>query len=313
MVSNAHLNSAIDIKTLFVRLIIRIVIIAGIALLVKYCFIDSTVIQSDQMVPSIYSGDRTLVFKTFSLPLFRSIFHPGLHQPVLFKQPINPGLRNCLRIAGIAGDTISIDSALFRNKNSGYKTDQTQVTFDLIPGEFSPRDFLEEYSIPSIGDTLVLDSLKIRDYFFAFSLIRQETGKEPIQFSANVMIDDSTCNDYIIKGFSLYSGALGELPDNLRNYWFFWIQLENYLKNTRPDNHISIKFTTIKKGTVLHRYIVKERHYFLLADNWLSGYDSRYFGLVNEKHIIGRPFIIWWSTAKAKGIKSISRIGRMVL
>jgi hypothetical protein len=158
-----------------------------------------------------------------------------------------------------------------------------------------------------------MDSLGIREYFFALSLIRQETEKDTVLFSANVVIDDSTCNDYIINGFSLYSGALGELPDTLRNYWFFWVQLEIYLKNTRPDNHISIKFTTKKQGNVLRRYIVKERHYFLLADNWLSGYDSRYFGLVNEKQIIGRPFMIWWSTTRAKGIKSISRIGRIIL
>lgn len=311
--SDVHTDKVFDKQTFITRLIIRLILIAGIGLFVKFCFIDSITIRNDQMVPSIYPGDHTLVFKTFSLPLFKSIFPPGLQHPVLFKLPLNPELRSCLRVAGIPGDTIAIDSGLFRSSNSRYQTNQMQVSFDLVPAEFSPRDFTNEYVIPRIGDTLVMDSLKIRDFFFSLSLIRQETRKEQVRFSSNVVIDDSVCNDYIIDGFSLYMGILSEIPDSLRNYWFFWIQLENYLKSTHPDNHISIKFTTRKQDATLHKYVVRESHYFLLADNWQSGYDSRYFGLVDEGYIIGRPFMIWWSTAKTKGLKSISRIGRMIL
>jgi hypothetical protein len=158
-----------------------------------------------------------------------------------------------------------------------------------------------------------LDSLKIRDFFFAFSLIRQESRKEQVRLKSMVTIDDSVCNDYIISGFSLYSGSMTEIPDSLQNYWFFWIQLENYLKSIYPENQVSIRFSARKQDAAIHKYIVKERHHFLLADNWESGYDSRYFGLVDEQFMIGRPFMIWWSTAKVSGMKSISRIGRMIL
>ena len=46
-----------------------------------------------------------------------------------------------------------------------------------------------------------------------------------------------------------------------------------------------------KKGEVI---VVPEGHYFFLGDNSISSLDSRYWGFVEEKYILGKAIFIWW-------------------
>lgn len=311
--ADVQTDKIFDKRVFLTSAIIKLLIVAAVALFIKFSFIESTSIRSDQMLPTIYPGDRILVFKTLSLPILRDLFRLSPNQPALFEFPESSRKRNCLRVAGVPGDTISIDSGLVKNYTSLFKPPKSNPALDILPADYTPRDFMDPYIIPRPGAILNLDSMKIRDLFFAISLIRQELPEEKIHITAKVMIDDTVTSDYIIKGFSLYSGVLPEIPDSLQNYWFFWIQLENYLKSQHPDNRASLTFDVKRQNNGIHTYTVKKRHYFLLADNWVSGYDSRYFGLVVQSFFIGRPFMIWWSTAKNSGRSSISRIGRIIL
>lgn len=40
--------------------------------------------------------------------------------------------------------------------------------------------------------------------------------------------------------------------------------------------------------------IIPEKQYFFLGDNSLSSLDSRYWGFVDEKDIVGKALFIWW-------------------
>ncbi|MBN1398067.1 MAG: signal peptidase I [Bacteroidetes bacterium] len=53
--------------------------------------------------------------------------------------------------------------------------------------------------------------------------------------------------------------------------------------------------TTVVDGKEIHEYCIEKNYYFVLGDNRDNSLDSRYWGFLPEKQIIGEALIIYWS------------------
>ncbi|MFY9980845.1 MAG: signal peptidase I [Candidatus Sulfotelmatobacter sp.] len=58
---------------------------------------------------------------------------------------------------------------------------------------------------------------------------------------------------------------------------------------------------TLRKLVEDGQLIVPEGYYFVMGDNRDDSYDSRYWGFVPRRNIIGRPLLIYWSVEEEEG------------
>ena len=79
-------------------------------------------------------------------------------------------------------------------------------------------------------------------------------------------------------------------------------RLEKLLRTgqVRVDGKRAEAGTRLEAGQVIR---IPEGHYFTLGDNLDGSSDSRYWGLVPEKNIVGKAFLVWWN------FSDLSRIG----
>jgi signal peptidase I len=303
-----------DSRIILYKVIRQLVLIVLVALLIKSCITDSIAIRGRQMAPTLLNGDQILVSKFTNLPYLREIIKPSIGKPVIYYNTLNRKERFCARIAGISGDTITIDSGIVYNSRNGVVALKGREKASVVlPANFSPRDFYNNYRIPSRGDIVYPDSLTLRDFFSAVAVIRQENPKSRITVKQDLYIDDTLSNDYFIKEFSLYKGTLDTLPLKYDFDWFFWDRLTQYINVTAEDYAVDIRFTVNIDSVPVSKYVVKEDYVFMLADNWSDGLDSRYTGPVMRKTIIGNVFFVIWSRKIGEGGGiNFKRIGRII-
>lgn len=303
-----------DSRIILYRSLRQIVIITVAAIFIKSCVVDSIHIKGSQMAPTLVSGDRTLVFRLPYLSLFTSFLKPSLAKPVVFDLPFEKNRRASLRIAGLWGDTVSIDSGVIVNsRKPHFQFPGKEKVGLIVPASFSPRDFFPAYEIPKKGTQFLFDSLPLREFFFAASVVRQENKKSKITIKADLYVDDSLSNDYFIKEFSLYKGTIDTIPAKYQFDWFFWDRLNQYLNATVEEHSVALKFSLYIDNVKISRYSVLKNYVFLLADNWSDGLDSRYMGPVQVSSLVGRVFFVLWSYDKnAQKHLKVNRFGKIV-
>jgi signal peptidase I len=64
---------------------------------------------------------------------------------------------------------------------------------------------------------------------------------------------------------------------------------------------VSVEGTVINfRGSPIKEYTFKNDYFFVLGDNRSNSLDSRYFGYIPLKWIIGKAFMIYWSQVPVK-------------
>jgi len=73
---------------------------------------------------------------------------------------------------------------------------------------------------------------------------------------------------------------------------------DDFPRTDTPDYSVNAKWwKEMPKLVEDHQLIVPEGNYFVLGDNRDDSEDSRYWGFVPRENVIGRPMVIYWSSA----------------
>lgn len=73
---------------------------------------------------------------------------------------------------------------------------------------------------------------------------------------------------------------------------------DDFPQTDSPDYGVDAKWwKQMPKLVEDHQLIVPEESYFVLGDNRDDSQDSRYWGFVPRENVIGRPLMIYWSSA----------------
>jgi len=286
-----------------------------VGIVIKVFILDSVIIKTNQMRPVLEEGDRVLLFKLPDKKPFSGFLSVQYKTPVLFSFPREEKKFGTLRTMGYSGDQVNIESGIFSNDNC-LSCSTSLSGADMLPGSYSPRDNMAPYHLPEAGEYVLLDTLSLRDFIWFVSLIKQNDKRDEFEMTVDLLIGDSVVNDYLITGFSVYTGQFNLIPDSLSFDWFFWDRLREHLRYVNDTKErVDISPSLSYRGKKVTRHALPEKCVFLLAEDWINGYDSRYFGPVLYRKLRGSLWITLWSfepVEKGRGKLRTNRIGRII-
>jgi len=266
----------------------------GMALIIRALVIYPFRIPTGSMEDSLLVGDFLLANKFvygirtpdwigipytkigFRIPFFRT---PGFRSPqkgdvVIFKYPRDEMLNYIKRCVAVSGDTVEIrNKTLYVNgrvfplppraKFIGYNVyppDYKEST--IYPPGAGNRDNYGPVRVPAPGDTFQFTESNKHLWFERFQIIVYAGHKLSLS----------------------YGGQKIRLTVKNQDRWPVAIQMyptESFF----IDGHFL-------KGYV---YTITNRHYFMVGDNRDNSLDSRYWGFVPERNIVGEGLIVWLS------------------
>ncbi len=296
----------IDGRITLYRLARLLLLVLVFGLLARVFIFEIRPISTNQMHPSLHVGDRLLFNKLGILnPLSGDkSLRPG--NIVLFSLSRNGTTGNgVFRIAAAPRDTIAVIEGKVKingDESQSFGTDA--LNSNPLPAQYSPRDAFSTFVLPSRGDSVSFEQTPFRDLVFYVSMIKQESPDESYDLITRLKIGGVDSSNYIIENFSLYDGSFSSIPDSLRYNWFFWDRLIEYFHTLEKDEQrFEVEFQINKANEFVSGYRFETDYYFLLADNWDIGYDSRFFGPISKKNIRGTAACILWSSEMGKGLK----------
>lgn len=211
----------------------------------------------------------------FEIPFFRT---PGFRNPkqgdvVIFKYPRDPKLNYIKRCIAVSGDTIEVrhkkvyvNGKLFPDppnaKYIGAMYPESYKEYAIFPPNAGNRDNYGPVRIPAPGDVYTFSDSNRSVWFERFQLIIYEGHTITLS----------------------YKGQTTNLTLSNQNRWPR--ALETY-----PVSSFAIDGTPLDKC----KYIVKNILYFMMGDNRDNSLDSRYWGFLPERYVVGEGLIIYFS------------------
>ena len=266
----------------------------GIALMIRALVIYPFRIPTGSMENSLLVGDFLLANKFvygirspdwigipytkigFKIPFFRT---PGFREPkqgdvVIFKYPRDEMLNYIKRCVAVSGDTIQIkekvttvNGKIFSNPPRSKFIDSRiypshYAEYSIFPPGAGNRDNYGPIRVPAPGDVIRFDDSNKDKWFEWFQLIIYEGHKITLS----------------------HGGQQTQLTIKNQNRWQTAI-------NMYPIESFAIDGHNLKEKA----YTVENKHYFLMGDNRDNSLDSRYWGFLPERYVVGEALILYWS------------------
>lgn len=96
------------------------------------------------------------------------------------------------------------------------------------------------------------------------------------------------------------------LDESTLPVWHPLVEREGHRVTAGPAGEILVD------GIKAASYRVEQRHFFFAGDNAADSYDSRYWGLLPERAILGKAILIYWSWDSTLSTFRWSRVGMIV-
>jgi len=294
--SNSNQKSKPNKKSPFREYSESLLVALAIALVIRALVIYPFRIPTGSMEDSLLVGDFLLANKFvygvrspdwigipytkigFKIPFFRT---PGFRQPkqgdvVIFKYPQDDMLNYIKRCVAVSGDSVEIrDEVLYVNGKIFPNPPKSKfIDTRILPKDYKQQgifpagagniDNFGPIYIPAKGDTFQFAESNREKWFERFQLICYEGRK-----------------------IKLKNGPVETLTIKNQSQWHRFIQ-----------NHAIHDFSINGKSLDGYVYTVSNQHFFMMGDNRDNSLDSRYWGFVPSRYIVGEGLVIYWSWDK---------------
>lgn len=256
-----------------------------IIFLIRWFIYEPFKIPSSSMMPTLLIGDFILVNKLkyniknpFTNNTILNIGKPNYGDLIVFQYPFNKKINYIKRVIGLPGDKIIYN--YYKNKLKIYKYCKNKK-------KFCKKNIIK-YSKKKISNFI-----------------------EEIKYNNKNYIEENFIN--------IKQNNNNNFKNKKNSKFIFLVEKYEYIKNkkykilTILNIHKNIKYYNKINKFI---WIVPKNMYFVLGDYRDNSDDSRYWGFLDEKLIIGKAEFIWLSFEKKKNFLPINirieRIGKII-